>query len=186
MTTNPLRRMAVALCAGVLLLGSPDTAQADSTKPAPVPMGDNTYSLTCSSGFAWALGTGRLKAEARGDAEKFCADMGKSMKVVSITAEKASLLHGGYSKATIIFKAVDPAERDMGEAPTGGGGASDLQMLTGLHDRKLLSDAEFEAARQRLDERTKDLDQLLALKRKGVLTDAEFEAARSRLMEHAK
>jgi hypothetical protein len=178
--------MAVAFWAGVLLLGSLGTAQADSPKAAPVPMGDNTYSLTRSSGFAWALGTARLKAEARGDAEKFCADMGKRMKVVSITAEKASLIHGGYSKATIIFKAVDPAEPDMGEAPTGGGGATDLQMLIGLHDKKLLSDVEFEAARQRLDERSKDLDELLGLKRKGILTDAEFEAARSRLMEHAK
>jgi hypothetical protein len=178
--------MAVAFWVGVLLLGSLGTAQADSPKPAPVPMGDNTYSLTRSSGFALALGTAGLKEKAREDAEKFCADMGKRMKVVSISAEKASLIHGGYSKATIIFKAVDPAEPDMGEAPTGGGGANDLQMLIGLHDKKLLSDAEFEAAKQRLNEKSEDLDQLLELKRKGILTDADFEAARSRLMERAK
>jgi hypothetical protein len=54
-----------------------------------------------------------------------------------------------------------------------------------LHDRKLLSDAEYEDATKRLKERLSDLDQLVELHRKGVLTDTEYEAARRRLTERA-
>ena len=59
-------------------------------------------------------------------------------------------------------------------------------MLVALHDKKLLSDEEFDAARKRLEARSSELDQLLELKRKGILTDAEFEAAKNRLMERTK
>lgn len=186
MTTNFLRRMAAALGVGLVLLGALSTAQAAAPKPAPVPMGDNTYSLTRSSGFAWALGTGRLKEEAREDAEKFCADMGKKMEVISLTGDKASLLHGGYSKATIVFRAVDAATPAVAAAPAAGNGESEFQMLVDLHDKKLLSDEEFEAGKKRLVEKSQEFEQLLELKQKGILSEAEFEAARSRLMDRAK
>jgi hypothetical protein len=178
--------MVVAFWVGVVLLGSLSTAKATAPKPDPVPMGDNTYSLTRSARFAFSFSTDKLEKKAREDAGKFCAGMGKKMKEVSISAEKASLIHGGFSKATIIFKALDPADTELADAPIPVARSSDLEKLVDLHDKKLLSDAEFEAARKRLNEKSSDLGQLLELKRKGILTDAEFEAARNRLMERAK
>jgi hypothetical protein len=108
------------------------------------------------------------------------------MKEVSISTEKTSLLHGGFSKATLIFKALEPADPELAETPIPGADLSDLEMLVDLHDKKLLSDAEFEVARKRLDEKSSELNELLALKRKGILTEAEFETARNRLTERAK
>ena len=186
MMTNPWRRMTAAFWIGVILLGAVGPAQAARPKPAPVRIGDNTYSLTRSARFAFSFDTEKLKAEAREDAAKFCAGLGKRMKEVSISAQKASLLYGGFSEATIIFKALDPGDPELAEAPGRASGASDLEMLGELHDKKLLSDAEYEAARQRLQARSADLDQLLELKRRGILNDAEFEAARNRLLERAK
>ena len=192
MTTTRLSRMAVAFWVGVVLLGFPGTAVAADSQPAPVPMGDNTYSLTRRAGFAFIRNTAKLEKEARADAIEFCASLGRKMKEVSISSHKASPILGGISQATIIFKALDPADPELAgtqasaaNAPAPAAGAGDLEKLAGLHDRKLLSDAEYEDATKRLKERLNDLDQLVELHRKGVLTDAEFEAARNRLMEHA-
>jgi hypothetical protein len=180
------RKAWAALAIGVVLLGSLTTAEAARPPPAPVPLGDNTYRLTRSARFAFSFNTDKLEKQARAGAAKFCAAMGKKMKEVSMSSEKASVIYGGFSQATLIFKALDPSDPEVAEAPAAVAGTSDLAMLVALHDKKLLSDAEFEAAKQRLSERSQDLDQLLELKRKGILTDAEFEAAKSRLMERAK
>ena len=192
MTTNSLGRMAVALWVGAVLWGFPGTAAAADSEPAPVAMGDNTYSLTRRAGFAFIRNTARLEKEARADAKEFCAGLGRRMKEVSMTSQKASPIFGGISQATIIFKALDPADPELGgthavsaNAPVSAAGAADLEKLAGLHDRKLLSDAEYEDATKRLKERLNDLDQLVELHRKGVLSDTEFEAARRRLTERA-
>jgi hypothetical protein len=192
MTTNSLGRMAVALWVGVVLLEFPGTAVAADSQPAPVAMGDNTYSLTRRAGFAFIRNTTQLEKEARADATEFCASLGRKMKEVSISSQKASPIFGGISQATIVFKALDPADPELAgtqasaaNTPALAAGAGDLEKLAGLHDRKLLSDSEYEDATKRLKERLNNLDQLVELHRKGVLTDAEFEAARRRLMEHA-
>ena len=193
MATNPWIRIAMALWAGVVLLGLPGPAAAADSEPGPVSMGDNTYSLTRKAGFAFFRNTARLEKVARVDAAEFCASLGRKMKEVSMSSKKASPILGGISEATIIFKALDPADPELAgvqsaaaNAPVPAAGAGDLEKLAGLHDRKLLSDAEYESATKRLKERLNDLDQLVELHRKGVLSDAEYEAARTRLMERAK
>jgi hypothetical protein len=206
MTTNCWGRMAIVLWVGVVLLGFPGAAVADDSQPAPVAMDKNTYSLTRKAGFAFLRNTAKLEKEARMDATEFCASLGRKMKEVSMTSEKASLVFGGISQATIIFKALDPTDPEVAgppalpvsasvpaarapapaaNAPAPAAGAGDLDKLAGLHDRKLLSDAEFEDAKNRVKERSNDLDLLVELRRKGVLTDAEFEAAQRRLTVRA-
>lgn len=177
--------MAVALWVGVVLLEFPDTAVAEDSQPAPVSMGDNTYSLTRRAGFAFIRNTARLEKEARMDATEFCARLGRKMKEVSMTSKKASPILGGISQATIIFRALDPADPELAGLPAPAAGAGDLEKLAGRNGRKLLSDAENEDTTKRLMERLNDLDLLVELRRRGVLTDAEFEAARRRLMERA-
>ncbi len=195
MKTNSLGRTAVALWVGVLLLGFSGTAVAGDSDPAPVPLGDNTYSLTRKAGFAYIRNAAKLEKEARMDAITFCASLGRTMKEVSMTSKNASVILGGLSQATITFKALDPSDPEAANAlapvaiarppaattPAPATKAGDLDKLVGLHDRKILSDAEFEAARKRVKDRSNDLDLLVELRRKNVLTDAEFEAARGRL-----
>lgn len=185
----------MALWGGVVLLGFPGAAVAADSQAAPEPMGNNTYRLTRTAGFAFLRNTAKLEKEARMDAIEFCASLGRKMKEVSMTSKKASPILGGISHATIIFTALDPADPEVASLPlpaarTPGAapsepahrtGVGDLDKLVGLHDRKLLSDAEFEDAKSRVKEGSNDLDLLVELQRKGVLTDAEFEAAQRRL-----
>ena len=192
MKTYSLARMAVALWVGAFLLGFPGTAVADDAQPAPVPMGDNTYSLTRRAGFAFIRNTATLEKEARMDAITFCASLGRKMKEVSMTSKKASVILGGISQATITFKALDPADPEVVNvpapvaiAPAPAAEEGDLDKLAGLHDRKVLSDAEFEVARKRVKYQSNDLGLLVELRRKNVLTDAEFEAAQRRLLQRA-
>src|SRR5688572_5539131 len=116
--TKPLNRIVAVWWMSVILWGGALQTRAataeDATNPAPVSLGDNTYSLTRGSGFVAFRGTEGLAYRARQDAEKFCADMGKQMKLVSLKEDKASLLKGGFSKATIVFQAVTAGE--AGEA----------------------------------------------------------------------
>jgi hypothetical protein len=202
MTTNCWGRIAVALWGGVVLLGFPGAAVAADSQAAPEPMGNDTYSLTRTAGFAFLRNTAKLEKEARMDAIEFCASLGRKMKEVSMTSKKASPILGGISHATIIFTALDPADPEVASLPLPAArtpvaaprapalaprepahptGVGDLDKLVGLHDRKLLSDAEFEDAKNRVKEGSNDLDLLVELQRKGVLTDAEFEAAQRRL-----
>ena len=185
--TFPLGRTTFALGVGILLLVSAVPVAAAAPPPAPVPLGNHTYRLTRSARWTFSYNTEKLERLAREDAVKFCAGLGRRMKEVSISSEKASVLYGGISSATIVFQALDPADPAFAAAP----GATppppnDRQMLDALHDKQLLSDTEYEAAKQRLAEKSVEMDQLLDLKRKGILSEAEFEAAKARLLERAK
>lgn len=185
MTTNPWSRLAVALGIGVTLVGLSLPASAAPPPPVPVSLGHDTYRLTRSSRWAFSFNTEKLERLAREDAAKFCTGMGRKMKEVSISSDKASLLYGGFSQATIVFKALDPSDPEFGPA-AGAAPPSDRQMLEALHDRQLLSDAEYQAAKQRLTEKSGEMEQLLELRQKGILSEAEFEAAKARLLERAK
>lgn len=184
--TFSLGRTTFALSLGILLLGSAGPATAAAPQPAPVPLGDHTYRLTRSARWTFSYNTEKLERLAREDAAKFCAGLGRRMKEVSISAEKASVFYGGISSATIVFQALDPADPAFAAAPGVAPPPNDRQMLDALHDKQLLSDTEYEAAKQRLAEKSVEMDQLLDLKRKGILSDAEFEAAKARLRERAK
>jgi hypothetical protein len=184
--------MAIVLWVGVVLLGFPGAAVADDSQPAPVAMDKNTYSLTRKAGFAFLRNTAKLEKEARMDATEFCASLGRKMKEVSMTSKKASVILGGISQATITFKALDPTDPEVVNvpapvaiAPAPAAEEGDLDKLAGLHDRKVLSDAEFEVARKRVKYQSNDLGLLVELRRKNVLTDAEFEAAQRRLLQRA-
>jgi len=185
MTTHPWSRWAAAIGLGVALLGTALPVRAAAPPPAPVSLGNDTYRLTHSARWTFSYNTEKLERLAREDAARFCAGLGRKMKEVSISSQKASVLYGGISQATIVFKALDPSDPEFGAA-AGAAPASDLQMLEALHDKQLLSDAEYQAARQRLAAKSAEMGQLEELRSKGVLTEAEFEAAKARLLEKAK
>jgi hypothetical protein len=172
---------------GVAFLSSLVVAQAAVSKPEPVSMGNNTYSLTRSANSYFTRSTEKLKLQAREDAVQFCASQGRKMKEVSVTGEKASLIYGGFSEATIVFKALDAGDPELtSDVTTTPNDPGDLGNLIDLQKKGILSDAEFETAKKRLTDRSSDLGKLVDLQKKGVLSDADFEAAKKRLLGRSK
>jgi hypothetical protein len=169
----------VALSWTLVVQAAPDP---NDPKPPVVSLGDNTYALKRGSNFVYFRDTTKLARQARTDAEKFCQDMGKKMKELSMEEKKGSLVFGDFSKATITFKALAPDDPAFSEASSSGGPSAgntgDLTKLEELHRSGVLADPEFNSAKKRLAEKS-----LEDLHQKGVLTDAEYEAARKRLSE---
>ncbi len=191
MTTYPSVRLVAALTVGIVLLGSLGPA-AKGAEPTPVPMGDNTYSLTRKAGFAFLRNTKKLEKLARMDAIEFCAGMGRRMKEVSMTSKKASPITGGISEATLVFKALDPSDPEFARLPapiTGPASAPAATQWSGRAAGAPVGASEpgvggAEASQRQL-EGISDADLLVELHRRGVLSDAEFEAAQHRLQARA-
>jgi hypothetical protein len=163
---------------------SAHAASDNAPNPPAVSLGDDTYALTRRTTFFYFRGTAKLAKRARADAEKFCHDMGKEMKELSMDEQKGGLVIGDFSKATITFKALAPGDPALTETQASAttaavpAGSGDLTKLEELHRGGVLADPEFDAAKKRLAERS-----LEELHNKGVLSDSEFEAARKRLSE---
>lgn len=174
---------------------APAAHAADPDDPTPpiVALGHDTYVITRGANFFFFRDTKKLVTRARTDAQKFCRDLGREMKELSVEEIKAGLVIGNFAKARITFQALAPGDRALAEiklpsaastaiaSPTAASvaGASDLAKLEELHRSGVLTDAEFDAAKKRVAERS-----LEELRAKGVLSDQEFEAARKRLNDH--
>ena len=180
-----------------MLTWLPAAHAADPNDPNPpvVALGNDTYVITRGATFFYFRSTAKLVTRARADAQKFCRDMGKEMKEVSVEEIKAGLVIGDFAKAKITFKALAPGDPALAETKSPSiasappavtlsvaaspAVASDLTKLEELHRSGVLTDAEYDAAKKRLAERS-----LEDLHKKGVLSDSEFEAARKRLNDH--
>ncbi|ACB74615.1 hypothetical protein [Opitutus terrae] len=159
MNTTAVRRLVLVL--GLWWLGGATMAHAASAKSAPVPAGDDTYRITREADTVFARSTTPLRYEAEGDAAKFCADQGKRLKVLSIDEEKGSLVRGGFSRVTLVFKALSPGDPELANEPYRGEAAANetpgeqaaryQRMLDELHTAGILSDKEFKAATKRMD-----------------------------------
>lgn len=161
--------------------------------PPIVSLGNDTYLITRGATFYYFRNTAKLVTRARADAVKFCHDMNREMKELSVEEIKAGLIIGDFAKARIKFQALlpgDPALAGARPQPAVNAPApvvltvppetaSDLTKLDELHRSGVVNDAEFAAAKKRLSERS-----LEELHSKGVLSDEEYAAARRRLNEH--
>ena len=190
MRTKPLvKLLSVGLLAALLLAWAPWAHAADPDDPTPpvVALGNDTYVLTRGAKFFYFRDTTKLVKLARTDAQKFCRDMGREMKELSVEEIKGGLVFGNFSKARITFKALAPSDPALAEtksptatapAATLPAGGSDLTKLEDLHRSGVLANSEFDAAKKRLALRS-----LEELHNNGVLSDSEFEAAHKRLRE---
>ena len=170
--------------AALVLAWTPLAHAADPNDPTPpiVALGNDTYVLTRGATFFYFRNTTKLVNRARTDAQKFCHDMGKEMKELSVEEIKAGLMIGDFAKARITFKALAPGDPALAEpkspAAASPAAASDLTKLEELHRSGVLANSEFDAAKKRVAEH-----QLEELHNKGVLSDSEFAAASKRLSE---
>jgi hypothetical protein len=189
-TTPVLNLRSFGWLAIVLLLNggiaSLRAASPNDPNPPIVPQGNDTYVITRGATFFYFRGTAKLVTRARADAQKFCHDLHREMKELSVEEIKAGLVIGDFAKARLTFMALPPGDPALVEtrAPAAGNptaptpNASDLTKLEDLHRSGVVTDPEFDAAKKRLMEQS--LEDLHA---KGVLSDQEFESARKRLNE---
>lgn len=144
-------------------------ALAEPPSPAPVSIGNNTYSLMREAKNAFQRDIALLKSQAQEDAQRFCASQGKQMKVLELTTEKPWFALG-FAKAKIVFQAL-PADDPALQTPTkippvaseSGPRAitnttdlyNELMRLDELHKKGILSDDEFQAEKQKVLARSK-------------------------------
>lgn len=162
---NPSPVCRVVLVLGLWLSGGAAMVLAASAKSAPLPVGDGTYRITREADTVFARATAPLRYEAEGDAAKFCAEQGKRLKVISVDEEKGSLVRGGFSRVTLVFKALPPGDPELANEPYRGEVSMAQtpeeqttryeRMLDELHTAGVLSDKEFKAAKKRMEKRGK-------------------------------
>jgi hypothetical protein len=122
------------------------------------PAADGTYTVTAKATHKFTRNTEKLKTEAMKAAEEFCAKEGKQLKVVSMTENRSMYLMGDFARVTLTFKALDAAA--MEPAATAAAPApkhlstdeleAELTKLDAMRKKGLLSDAEFDALKQKL------------------------------------
>jgi hypothetical protein len=168
--TKFFTRILAAIGVGLVLVGPGALALAEEAEaPTVVPLGNNTYSVTRHAKEIFTRDTHKYKAQAMEDAYKYCASQGKQLKLVSVTEDKPSFIRGGFAKATVTFMALEASDPALVSAPASAPVPiastgkqepnedfyNDLGKLEDLHNRGILLDAEFAAAKKRMLDRLK-------------------------------
>lgn len=168
-----MRHLPLTRCAALLLgLAFAATAGAKSTSKIDE-LGNNTYAVTRTATTGFDRDVEKFKQEAKADAEKFCADRGKALKIVAYTSERPHV-GGGYASGRLVFKALDagdpeltaPAAPAVAATPAVGAPAGVLPTYAGDLYAELL----------KLDD----------LRKRGLLTDKEFEQEKKKLLKRSK
>lgn len=120
---------------------------------------DGSYRVTVKATHKFTRNTGKLKDEALAAATQFCTKDGKQLKVLSVIEDKNQYLVGDFAQVTLTFRALaagelepapvtaaPPAPKPMSTDELG----AELTKLNDLRKQGLLSDAEFEALKQKL------------------------------------
>ena len=177
----------------VCLLCLAPAAFASSEPPTPVSLGDNTYSITCEASNAFHRDLDKLKEDATDAANKYCADQGKQMKLISLTG-KVPMFAMGYAKAKIVFKALNPGDPELtapvaayggppasyGPAPAGYAAAPQTYAAA-----PAAYAAPAPLPHLSTDELYSELVKLDDLRKKGILSDDEFQAEKKKLLSRS-
>jgi hypothetical protein len=156
--------LASAVCMGLLAFSPGARAEADV-----VPLGNDTYSITCEAKTAFTRSADKLKGEASDEATKYCAAQGKQLKILTLSGNVPHF-GTGYAKAKITFMALsagDPRLAAEVAAPAAAIPAPAVAVAPGR-----LSTDELYAELVKLDD----------LRKKNILTDEEFQAEKKKLL----
>jgi hypothetical protein len=102
-------RILAGLTIGAVLAGCATTTRVVSN-------GDGTYSITRVAGNALQRDTAALTAQAKAEAERYCAAQGKQMEVVDVLVERP-FFSTGYAQSKVIFKPVDAGQSAAAREP---------------------------------------------------------------------
>jgi len=166
-------------------------AFASSEPPAPVSLGNNTYSITREASNAFHRDLDKLKEEATDAANKYCADQGKQMKLISLTG-KVPMFAMGYAKAKIVFMALNPGDPEL-TAPVAAYGAAPATYAApqayAAAPQTYAAPAAYAAPAPlphlSTDELYSELVKLDDLRKKGILSDDEFQAEKKKLLSRS-
>ena len=78
-----------------------------TTTTGPMPAGKNTYVMSRQEG-AFPSGSEPLLAEVLSEANIFCSNQDKEIKLINSTENPGPYILGNYPKATITFSCIDP------------------------------------------------------------------------------
>jgi hypothetical protein len=165
MKITPFRSLAIA---SSLCLASAAFAKGDSISNA-VPMGNSTFAITTEAPNAFHHDTDKLKQEATDAAQRYCAERGKVLKVVSLTS-KDPIIGMGYAHAKIVFKALASDAPELAAPAMAPGQPMPAYVPPG----HLSTDQLYE-----------QLTKLDDLRKKGILTDDEFQAEKKKLLSRS-
>lgn len=130
-------------------------------------MGDNTFAITRKASTAFNRDTDALKAEAQEDAAKYCANEGKQLKVLSLTADKP-MIGLGYASAKIVFKALDAGDPELTRSVGVAAAAATVERISPTGDLY------------------NDLLKLDDLRKRGILTDEEFQSEKKKVLARSQ
>ncbi len=142
------------------------------------PMGVNTYIVTrqAATGFS---GAGTLKADAIGEAAKFCEAQGKVLKVVAVTEAQPPFIFGNFPKAEVVFKALNPGDPELSRQSEYDASGTQVRVGSSLVGR---SEVKVSVDRPESGDVYAKLEKLDELRKKGVLTEEEFQKEKARLL----
>jgi hypothetical protein len=78
-----------------------------TTTTGPMPAGKNTYVMSRQEG-AFPSGSEPLMAEVLAEANIFCSNQDKEIKLINATENPGPYILGNYPKATITFSCIEP------------------------------------------------------------------------------
>jgi hypothetical protein len=130
-----------------------------------IPVSENTYSITNEARSTFNRDTQVLKDAVMQEAEKYCHDQGKQLKVVTWVVQKPAIMTG-FLSAKLVFKALAPGDPELTAPPP----SLPVQALTTATPGDLYS----------------ELLKLDDLKSRGILTQKEFESEKKKLLSRSR
>jgi len=148
--------------------------RSSSSHDGPVPLGNDTFSITHEARTAFSRDTDKLKDEATAEAQKFCEAQGKQMRVISLTT-KLPTFSLGYPSATIVFRALPPGDPGLTDPLPTAGSAGGTAVAVEAPKSIVKSTEDLYDALLKLDD----------LRKKGILTDEEFQAEKKKVLSRS-
>jgi hypothetical protein len=175
--------LASGICAAAFAFSPALRADADV-----VPIGNDTFTITCEARTAFNRDTDKLRDKANEEATKYCADHNKQLKVVSLTS-KLPMFGTGYARAKITFMALDAGDPRLSNAAPAGATAAPVYAPAPAYAAAPVVMAAPAAPapppRLNTDELYSELVKLDDLRKKGILTDDEFQAEKRKLLSRS-
>jgi hypothetical protein len=136
--------------------------------------GPDTYTITKTASTGFNRDVDGLKDDVLAQAKAFCATKGREIKVLSLTGDKPRWMFTGYTKATIVFKALEASDPEL-HTPVPAAAADGSPAASYAP-----------APATPTDELYNELTKLDDLRKRGILTDEEFQAQKKKVLDRSK
>ena len=143
-----------------------------SKAPEVTQTGDKTYTIEKQAKTGFNRDVDEMKDSVLKQATAFCTEKRKQIRVLSLTGSKPKLMFTGYTKATIVFQALDADDPEL-HMPVPAVAADGTPVAAPV-------------AATPTDELYNELTKLDDLRKRGILTDDEFQAQKKKVLDRSK